>query len=175
MKKLLVTFLASLLMLSCLACSDEKNTPNEEPERKPALSKCDTIIQDDNGVDKCFWEDGLVSFNDHSGSGRQQQKSALLDTQTEYDMWLRIRLDDLDLANYFYPVEFEYDATKIEIKANPNKENHFILKVLQSCEQEQVSIKLTSKSIRDDMLDENGEPVSVPIPQNFSITISTII
>lgn len=173
MKKFLLILLTGMLCFSLFAC-EEKKPQIKVPESKPVFVACDTMIQDDNGVNKCFWEDGFASFNDHGATGRQRQKSALLDMQTEYDMWLRMNSDDLDLANYFYPVEFEYDKNKIEIKTNPEKENHFIIKALQPCYKEEIVIKLTDKSPLDDILDENGDPVSIPFTQNIKITISTV-
>lgn len=172
MKKIILIMLTGLLGFSLFACTD-KTPQNQPPDSKPALSMYDTIIQDDSGVDKCFWENGLVSFNDNGGTGRQRQKSASLTMQTEYDMWLRMRLDDLDLANDYYPVEFEYDETKIEIKENSEKENHFIIKAVQPCDKEEVIIKLTAKHALDDKLDENGEPYGIPITQNITILISS--
>lgn len=172
MKKFLLTMLTGLLGFTLFACTNK--TPNTEPyENKPVMSMYDTIMQDDNGVDMCFWEDGSVSFNDHGGTGRQRQKSASLIIQTEYDMWLRMHIDDLDLANDYYPVEFEYDETKIEIAKNSEKENHFIIKVVQPCNKEEVIIKLTAKSELNDKLDENGEPYSRPITQNVTVLISS--
>ena len=174
MKKFLLILLTGMLCFQLFACADNK-PQKEEPESKPALSMYDTMIQDDNGVDKCFWEDGQVAFNDYGGTGRQRQKSASLAMQTEYDMWLRMLLDDLDLVNSFYPIEFEYDEDKIEIKSNQDKENHFIIKVLQPCDKEKIVIKLTAKHKLDDILDENGDPVSVSVTQNIAITISTVV
>ena len=174
MKKILLILLTGMLCFHLFACTDNKSQ-KEVPERKPVASAYDTMIQDDNGVDKCFWEDGQVAFNDHGVTGRQRQKSASLAMQTEYDMWLRFLNRDLDLKNGYYdPIEFEYDEDKIEIKSNQDKENHFIIKVLQPCDKEKIVIKLTVKHELDNMFDENGDPYLVPYIDNVVITISTV-
>lgn len=171
MKKFLSILFAGLLAISLFACADTKTPQKEESVRKQARMGCDTLIQDSNGEHKCFWEDGQVFFNDSFSTfpHRQTRKSATLNIQTEYDMWFRTGRRDLDLARNYYPVELEYDETKIEIKANPEKENHFILKVLQSCDKEVIITKLTSKA----PLDENGEPLYIPSQINITITIGT--
>ncbi len=174
MKKLISILLTGLLSLSLFACADvEKKTPDEQPVSSPVCMAIDTLIQDTDGEHKCFWEDGQVYWDNHRGTDRQVEKSAVLSLQTEYDMWFRLGKDDLDLANYFYPVEFENDETKIEITANTEKENHFILKVLQPCDKEKIVIKLTEKSHLDGMVNEHGEPCSIPFTQKVAITIST--
>jgi len=173
MKKIMSILLTGLLSLSLFACADEEKTPNEQPVSKPPLVMIDTLIQDADGEHKCLWKDGYVYFNDHGSTGQQRQKSAVLSLHTEYDMWFFDMDRDLDFVNHFYPVEFEYDETKIEIKENPDKENHFILKVLQPCDKEEIVAKLTARSRFDGMVNENGEPYHKPFTQNIAITIST--
>lgn len=176
MKKVLAILFASLAALSLFACGGKQpvhGSDTDEPNnRQPVRIAYDTLIQDANGEHKCLWEDGKVLFDEHSGRERQIEKSASLTLQTEYDMWFSMNNKDLDLTNYYYPVEFNYDKTKIEIKTNPDKENHFILTVLHSCDKEKVDISLTDKSILDDMLDKDGEPARIPTPQTISIIIT---
>ncbi|MBD5131588.1 MAG: hypothetical protein HDT28_03195 [Clostridiales bacterium] len=167
MKKLLSVLLVGLLALSCFACGGKKDEQPEQPGSKPVCTAIDTLIQDIDGEDKCFWEDGEVYFNDHFASGSQKQKSAELSVQTEYDMWFAEHERDLDLANeeYYYPVEFEYDETKIEIESNPDKKDHFILKVLQPCEEEEMTSIIEVK---------RSNPYLVPLIWHVTITISTV-
>ncbi|MBD5131590.1 MAG: hypothetical protein HDT28_03205 [Clostridiales bacterium] len=191
MKKLLLILLTGILVFSLSACSvkpenqqgsqvDNSHTENEQDSQieenvsRPIHLAYDTFIQDGDGVDRCFWGDGKVVFDDFGGRGRQIKKSATLTVSTEYDMWFADLEIDLDLTNDYYPIEFEYDETKIEITENPDKENHFIIKVLQSCDNEEIFITLTSKSPLDEMFDENGEPCSIPHPCKISVTISTV-
>ena len=171
MKKFFVILLTALIGLFCFACVDNDTKPNYTPVKMAF----DTIIQDSDGVDKCFWEDGKAMFDDTFNSGSQKQKSAVLTTQTEYDMWFALNRRVLELSNeeFYYPTEFEYDETKIEIKANPNEESHFILRALQPCNKEQIIIKITGRSVLDDDVDENGEPLHIPTTQRVTITVST--
>lgn len=175
MKKLLLILLVGILAISVFACTDTKNTRGNGPENTQSMYiKIDTLIQDSNGEHKCVWEDGEVFFNDFGGRGYQTQKSALLNIQTEYDMWLGELKRELDYTLDFQPPEFEYDKTKFEIKANPDKENHFLLKVLQSCDKEKIIIKLTDKHILDGMVDEDGNPIRQPFQTTLWVIISTV-
>lgn len=180
MKKFLFILLTILLGISCFACANNKPNVSNDSRQEEDLEQSsmwiayDTFIQDSAGVAKCFWEDGGAMWDNYRGTERQTQKSAILTTQIEYDMWFAFNECDLELSNdeYYYPVEFEYDANKIEIKANPDKEHHFILKILKPCDKEKVTSKIMSKSPLDNMLNENGEPVRIPFFHNISITVS---
>lgn len=180
MKRFLIIILTAILALSCFACANNNGEQGEgagskeqEAVCKPMYVCADTIIKDVDGIDKCFWEDGKVKFDDYGGCGRQKQKSAVLSVQTEYDLSYYMLDRILDFSCDYYPAEFEYDETKFEIKSNPDKENHFILKVLQPCENENVVLKTTDKSKWDGLLDDNGEPIRIPFTSYLTIIISS--
>ncbi|MCM1367842.1 MAG: hypothetical protein NC184_03415 [Roseburia sp.] len=172
MKKFVLILLTGLICCSFFACTDKQNTQSGS---SPMLIAVDTVIQDSGGTDKCFWEDGSALWSNYSGKGNQHQKSAVLAVNTEYDMFFYDDGREMKLSDpeYYYPTEFEYDETKIEIKVNPDEANHFIIKVLQPCAQERVVSKITDRSPLDDMVYENGEPVQVPVAGFVTITIST--
>jgi len=86
-------------------------------------------------------------------------------------MWFFASNHEVELSNteFYFPTEFEYDGTKIEIKKS-DKENHFILKVLRPCDKERiVSILKPATTI----LGKNGELIKIPSPYKITITIST--
>ena len=165
MKKFLAILLIALLGLSCFACVDKEPIQSDTKVRRGAI---DTIIKDNEGLDKCFWEDGSVYFNDYIAVEPQYQimKNAILSVQTEYDMWYSFQEHDIALTNYYEPVEFEYDETKIEIKVNPDKDSHFILKLLEPCDNEKIIAKLTVKYNQD------GAVLDSPITECITITVS---
>lgn len=170
MKKLFLILSTVLLAFSVFACTDKSDTP-ENVQQKPMRIAFDTLIQDSNGVHKCLWEDGGVFFNDFADTDRQLKKSAILNTRTDYDMWFRYIYFDLDSTMYRLP-KFEYDETKFEIKTNPDKDYHFILTVLQACDNEKIIIKITDGFYFDATVDENGEPIC---PRwTINVTISAV-
>ena len=173
MKKLLSVILAGTLGCSLVACAEAKEPKKETNQQSVLGCNIDTLIQDVSGEHKCVWEDGKIFYDNFFPPRRQYHKSATLSLQTEYDMWFYFYNHDLDLVNWYYPVEFEYDETKIEIKPNPDKESHFILKVYQPCDQEKINLTITAKRPTDFILDENGEPYTIPVPQTGWITVST--
>lgn len=173
MKKILLAVLLGLLTFCCFACVDKPDDTNDASD-KAMMFRYDTVIRDADGVDKCLWEDGSPLFDDFGGNNTQQQKSALLYTDTEYDMSFYMIDHYLDFSYEFYMPEFEYDNAKLEIKSNSSEANHFVLTVLQSCNSEKITIKLTAKSPLDDMIGENGQPVNIPSAVEFFITITTV-
>ncbi len=172
MKKLLSVILAGSIGCFFVSWAEGKEE-KKETNQKRAVWRIDTLIQDVNGEHKCFWNDGKIFYDAYFNPHRQSQKSATLSLQTEYDMWFYDVNEDLDLVNDYYPVEFEYDETKIEIKPNSDKESHFILRVYQPCDQEKIYITITDKHFTDFILDENGEPYSIPVPLTIPITVTT--
>lgn len=176
MKKFLAILFASLAALSLFACGSKQpehgsesdtDAPNNQVRVRMAY---DTLIQDANGEHKCLWEDGKVFFDEHSGRERQIKKSASLSLQTEYDMWFFYSNKEMELSNteFYYPTEFEYDETKIEITES-DKDNHFILRVIQPCNKEEIAITLKHTIT---VPNENGKPISAPSPTTISITIT---
>lgn len=173
MKKILLIALIGLLTICCFACVDEPNENKDAPD-KAMMFRYDTVIRDADGIDKCLWEDGSPLFGDFGGNNTQQEKSALLHTDTEYDVSFYMIDHYLDFSNEFYLPEFEYNDAKLEIKNNSSDANHFVLTVLQSCDSEKIKIKLTAKSPLDDVMGENGQPVHIPSAVEFYITVSTV-
>ncbi|MCH5155736.1 MAG: hypothetical protein J1F69_03940 [Clostridiales bacterium] len=202
MKKWLSTILTCLLALCLFACASVKAEEGDLQEAVEdcgsdhsfhCFDRTETIIQDADGEHKCFWEDGKAFFDDNAyvepcihypWQRRQTQKSATLTLQTEYDMWFSDRHGELDFTQYdleqrnpcrnYYPVEFEYDKEKIEIKPNPEKNNHFIIKVLQPCDNEIIVSIISEYHDTDEMFDENGNPYSIPCPSYLKVPISTV-
>ena len=174
MKKFIMILLTVLTSLTLFACADNKQSSND-PLAPPHVCPvfyydCDTFIQDVNGVDKCFWEDGALVFNDHHKTGRQERKSATLSLQEEYDMWFNYCTHDLDFVKFFDLKGVECDADKIQVSESLNKDSHFIIKALQPCNQEKVVFIVADKTV-----DKNGEPRygAVPRASRLTIMIST--
>ena len=181
MKKFLAVTLSCLTAISLFACADNKPTQRQEEgeEWRGEPSMCmryDTMIQDVDGVDKCFWEDGKARYDDVNAYTPeiQIQKSAILTVQTEYDMWFEEYGLFFDFTKSWWPLEYECDETKIEIKPNPDKESHFIIKLLQPCDGEEITFKLTQDSPLYDMYDENGNPYLYPEPDIHTIIVSSV-
>lgn len=170
MKKFFAILCASLAALLLFACGGKQSATDKPNNRNPMRTAVDTLIQDVNGEHKCFWDDGKVFFDECSGRERQIQKSATLSLQTEYDMWFFDSDKEIELSNteFFYPTEFEYDRTKIEITKS-ERDNHFTLKILQPCNREEIAITLNPTITA---AYENGKPISVPSPSVFSIYIT---
>lgn len=201
MKKFLAITLSCLTALSLFACAGN-NTPEthndtdipQGTEHGPIITddsvikitdgffdpfyRDDVMIQDDDGTYKCLWDDGKARFDDYYftgkiGTGRQNQKSAVLTVQTEYDLWFEESKDVLLVGNeeYYWPLEYEYDETKIEIKSDPDKENHFILKILQPCEDETITFIITEKTWWAGEI--NRKDLDAHLEARMSITVST--
>lgn len=161
--------LSGLMAFSLFACTDPKNS-QEKPNKDPVIIAYNTIIQDSNGENKCFWPDGEAIW-DNKNHRIDEIQSATLSLQTEYDISFFCSNKEMEVSNreFYYPTEFEYDKIKIDIKES-DKPNHFILTVLQPCDKEEIIITL-NPSIT--IADENGKPTSAPSPKTIKITIST--
>ena len=162
MKKILVTILSLILVLSCFACADKPEANKEENPKCPERVAIDTFIRDSEGNEKCFWEDGRVEFHDTLNQDIQHEKSAKLSVNIDYDMCFYEFEWFLDFTIWF-DVTFTYDKEMFEITENPEVESHFILKVLQPCSGEKFYVKI---------LDKNGPDV-LPESKGFPITITT--
>lgn len=162
MKKLLSILLSAIPALACFACgeTDKKPGSDETWGQSSFTYAFDTIIRDKDGNDYCFWDNGMAWWDDLSNSGYQTEKSATLALQTEYD--LSCFYGNLGVIQYWpngikvQDIEFEYDKTKIEIVFNPDiknecpidrkhycDEDHYIIKVLQPCVNEEVFVIIT--------------------------------
>ena len=143
MKKILVTILSLILVLSCFACGEkEKENDIEFDDCSRLTVYCDVYVRDAEGVDKCLWEDGEANFRDRlpTETPTQTKKSAVLHIGVEYDMCFYQRSKILDFVSK-YKAEFDCDKEIFEITENPEKENHFILKVLQACASEKIIVE----------------------------------
>ncbi|MCH5158798.1 MAG: hypothetical protein J1F33_06350 [Clostridiales bacterium] len=161
MKKILVTILSLILVLSCFACADKpKEDKKEESSSKPPHVRMDTFIRDVEGNEKCFWEDGKVRYTDFVGSGRQQEKSAILFVGVKYNMCFHLQTREVDFIN-ICDIFFTYDEEIFEITENSEEENHFILKVLQPCLGEKFYVKILGKNSLDDSPESKGFPVTI--------------
>lgn len=167
MKKLFAMLLTGLMTFSLFACTD--HAP-QNYSQTPVCLAISTIIQDSNGVDKCFWEDGRVIWP-HKNHHPHAIQSAVLSFRTEYDMSFSDGAREIELSNteFYYPTEFDYDKDKIEIKES-NKPNHFIITLLQHCYKEIIAITFNSKNL---IADENGELIIVPAPSTITITVDS--
>ncbi len=189
MKKFLAITLSCLTALSLFACagnnapytSNETAVPQESEQEEyihsPAVTEftCDEpIIQDADGIDKCLWEGDKARFEEYYFLARfpKGDKSAVLTVQTEYDLWFENCGEILPVNDeYYWPLEYEYDETKIEIKADPDKENHYTLKILQPCEDETITFIMTEKTWWAGEI--NRKDLDAHLMRRISITVST--
>lgn len=162
MKKLLSILLSAIPAFACFACgtADKKPESDEIRNQSAPTYAFDPIIRDKDGNDYCFWDNGMTWWHDHNLSGYQTEKSATLALQTEYDLccfYGNVPVSQCwPNGQKFQDVEFEYDKTKIEIVFNPDieddliitkptldydpVEDHYIIKVLQPCVNEEVFV-----------------------------------
>ena len=140
MKKLFVFVLAIISALSCAACIDFPFFGHYEQER-PFRDEYDAVIFDGLGNEVCFWNDGLSRFHDVYGYKIQTEKHAELYEKTEYDLCFYYYERQVDFASE-YVAEFIYDESKIEIKENPDIENHFTIKLIKPCDKEQIKVNI---------------------------------
>ncbi|MDE6201745.1 MAG: hypothetical protein K2M47_07745 [Clostridiales bacterium] len=162
MKKLLSILLSAIPALTCFACgaADKQPKSDETWGQSSFTYAFDTIIRDKDGNDYCFWDNGMAWWINLGWDDIQTEKSATLSLQTEYDLccfYGNVPVSQCwPNGQKFEDVEFEYDKTKIEIVYNPDVEDdliitkrtldydpvedHYIIKLLQPCVNEEVFV-----------------------------------
>lgn len=187
MKKIFLILLSCLTAVSLFACTSEKQ--EDEPKVRPphwwGVTIHEVFIQAEDGTHKCLWEDGNAVFDNSDNPSPEEvdidAKHASLSLYIEYDMWFDlspnniIGKDCLDFTNDYWYAKFDYDKTKFEIKDNPEKENHFIITALQSCDNEKINFTLREMTPTEHILGKMIEPVEPMNLWTFSITVSTPI
>ena len=188
MKKFLAILLSCLTAFSLFACTSDKT--EEEPKYEPItdwwwiVSFHEAFIQAEDGTHVCLWEDGTAAYERTDRPAHKEidinAKHASLSLYTEYDMWFNMAPDTLglgclDFTNDYWYVKFDYDETKFEIKPNPEKENHFIITALQSCDNEKIGFTLREKHPIESLSGKMLEPVDPLYLVSFSITASASI
>ncbi|MCH5158796.1 MAG: hypothetical protein J1F33_06340 [Clostridiales bacterium] len=143
MKKLFVIVLAAVAALSCGACTGFPISGRYETHR-PFRDEYDAVIFDERGNEICFWNDGLSRFHDVYGYKIQTEKHADLYEQIEYDLCFYYYERQVDFATE-YVFKFVYDESKIKIEENPDIENHFIIKLIKPCDNEEIRVNIIDR------------------------------